>query len=206
MAIDLEAYINRFFGNIHVNWDTVHSLAIQNEGKNRNFGNKGSVLVEEAFLLYSLVRLTKPKYILDAGTYIGVAAMFMAEGLRDNGFGRIVSVEHNNDAYTISGRLFGQLSYSEIECHHMEIEDFVPSDKVDFLFLDTETADRVAQFNYLKQYFANCCWVVFHDAGACKDLESIKYPYLHFKTVREIRVYEVRQNGKNRSCDTNQPS
>lgn len=204
MTIDLEAHINKFFSNIHVNWDTVRSLAIQDESGNKNFGNKGAVLVEEAFLLYSLVRLTKPKYVLDAGTYIGIAAMFMAEGLRDNGFGQIVSVEHNNDAYSISRRLFGQLSYLEIEQHHIEIEDFVPRNRIDFLFLDTETAERVDQFNYLKKYFSDVCWVVFHDSEACEGIETIPYPYLNFKTVRQIRVYEVRQDGKDRSCNTDQ--
>lgn len=170
-------------------------LGIQNEVLNenitiwKNFGNKGSVLVEEAFLLYALVRMTKPFYVVDAGTYIGISAVFMAEALRDNGIGRISTVEHNQGNLDAAKILFKELGYVEIDLWKVEFEDFLPLYPIDFLFLDTETAERVEQFHQLFPHLSKKSWVAFHDAGACKDIETIPYPYLHFHTVREFRVY-----------------
>jgi predicted O-methyltransferase YrrM len=156
-----------------------------------NFGNTGSVLVEEAFLLYALVRMTKPQLVLDCGTYIGISAMFMAEALRDNCSGRIISIEHNSDTYGVARQVFAQTGYHEIELLHQEIETYHPTESIDFLFLDTETADRVQQFVKLFPDLSSNAWVVFHDAGACKDIDLIEYPYLHFKSIRETRVFHV---------------
>ena len=80
----LEEYVSNFFDPVKVNWDTVDRLRIAFEEGTvwKNFGNKGSILVEEAFLLYSLVRMTKPRYVVDLGTYIGISAIFLADALR----------------------------------------------------------------------------------------------------------------------------
>lgn len=159
----------------------------------QNFGNKGSVLIEEAFFLYSLVRMTKPKYVVEGGTYCGIATIFLAEGLRDNGFGRITTLEHNEGTWKVAKVVFERLDYPEIDLQYGDIEKFTPNQVIDFLFLDTECKERVDQFWGLFPYFAAKSWVVFHDAGAIPDLDSIKYPYLHWKSIREIRVYHIQK-------------
>lgn len=195
MDLAFEKHVSDFFDPVIVNWDTVGRLRVSREDstKWKNFSNKGSILVEEAFLLYSLIRMTKPEYVVDLGTYVGISPIFMAEGLRDNGFGDITTIEYHESAYKVAVLLFERLNYLEIDARYMRAEDFVPDRKIDFLFLDTETADRVSQFNHLLPHMSDQSWAVFHDAGACKDIDTIKHPYLHFKSVRELRVFNIRK-------------
>lgn len=148
-----------------------------------NFGNQGSVLVEEAFLLYALVKLIKPNFVLDCGTYTGIAAMFMAEALRDNGFGTIVSIDHNKGNLDVGCYLLTHAQYLEIELVHGEAEEYEPPQPIGFLLLDTETADRVKQFNHFFPFLTDKSWVFFHDAGSCTGIEDIQYPFFHFATI-----------------------
>lgn len=195
MPLQLERRIKAAFGGVHLpmpdEWPPIKVGREHPEQPWKNFGNKGSVLVEEAFFLYSLVRMTKPKFVLDCGTYMGMSAVWMAEALRDNGFGKIVTVEHHDAAVTAASMFFEQAGYKEIELVHKKIEDYTPPELIDFLMLDTETAERIKQFEQLKPFFAEKCWVVFHDAAAIKGLRGLPYPHLWWNTIREFALFCV---------------
>ena len=45
--------------------------------------------------LKSLVETVKPQVVLETGTFIGHSAMKMAEGMKANGFGKIITVEYD---------------------------------------------------------------------------------------------------------------
>jgi hypothetical protein len=197
MSLSFEKNIEAAFGGIRLpiptDWPPIR---ISQEHPNmpwKNFGNKGSVLIEEAFLLYALVRMTKPKFVLDCGTWMGMSAAFMLEAVRDNGFGKVVTIEHHDAAVTAASLFFEQAGYKEIILVHGDVENYIPPEPIDFLMLDTETKDRLQQFHQLKPHFAEKCWVVFHDAGAVKGLRELVYPHLWWKTVRELAVFYVEE-------------
>jgi hypothetical protein len=52
-----------------------------------------AVELEVAELLYALIRAAKPRLVVEAGTGRGIAACFIAEALRDNGAGRLITYE-----------------------------------------------------------------------------------------------------------------
>jgi hypothetical protein len=52
-----------------------------------------SLNLEEAEWLYTLVRLMRPMAIHEFGTGLGVSTKFLLQGLLDNGFGEMYSVE-----------------------------------------------------------------------------------------------------------------
>lgn len=195
MPLDLEKTIEATFGGIHFpfpqDWPPIKVRQEHPEQPWKNFGNKGSVLVEEAFFLYALVRMTKPRFVLDCGTWMGMSVAWMAQALRDNGFGRVVTIEHNESAITVARHFLGESGYSEVAIFPGKLENYVPEEPIDFLFLDTETHDRLKQFEQLKPFFAEKCWVVFHDAGAIKGLRELPYPHLWWKTVREFALFYV---------------
>ncbi len=62
-----------------------------------------AVEVEVAELLYALVRAAKPELVVEAGTGRGIASVFLAEALRDNGLGWLVSFEPD-PAFAQQGR------------------------------------------------------------------------------------------------------
>jgi len=58
-----------------------------------------SAELEVLEFLRSLVKTVKPEVILETGTFIGHSAINMAEALRSNGFGRIVTIEYDPAVY-----------------------------------------------------------------------------------------------------------
>lgn len=53
-----------------------------------------AVTLEDGDFLYALVRVTKPRLVIECGTGKGISGTFIAEALRDNGQGgRLVSYE-----------------------------------------------------------------------------------------------------------------
>src|SRR6201998_1184570 len=51
--------------------------------------------VEVLEFLRTLVTTTKPNLVVETGTFMGVSTLWIAEALRLNGFGRIVSCEYD---------------------------------------------------------------------------------------------------------------
>src|SRR5271165_5203094 len=49
--------------------------------------------------LRTLVTTLKPELIVETGSFLGVSTLWMAEGMRSNGFGRIVSCEFDPVVY-----------------------------------------------------------------------------------------------------------
>ena len=54
----------------------------------------GGVEVEVGEFLYGLVRAIKPKRVLETGLYSAISAMYIALGLKKNGFGHLDTVEY----------------------------------------------------------------------------------------------------------------
>ena len=45
--------------------------------------------------LKTLVTTTKPELIVETGSFMGVSTLWLAQGLKENGFGKIVSCEYD---------------------------------------------------------------------------------------------------------------
>ncbi len=54
----------------------------RDEGLGYEAFNDGSVEVEIGEFLHGMVRLLKPRYILESGTYFGISSSYLAQGLR----------------------------------------------------------------------------------------------------------------------------
>src|ERR1700684_2396464 len=46
--------------------------------------------------LKTLVTTTKPELIVETGSFMGVSTLWLAQGLKENGFGKIVSCEYDS--------------------------------------------------------------------------------------------------------------
>ena len=111
-----------------------------------------------SILLYSLVRMRQPEHIIELGCGTGATAFCMAQALRENGHGKLLSVD-NEQAWpqlaaklpfqqmgmqpvssmaAYIGRLTKQFGLSECLAYHKtELPPFpVPKDELDFLFVD----------------------------------------------------------------------
>lgn len=134
-------------------------------GKKYRMFNTGSVEVEVAEFLYAMVRLTKPKMILDTGTHYGVSAAYMAQALKDNGLGGMVDSYEINPIYAEEAlKLWKTLDILDIRSF---VDDFAKSplieDKYQFALLDTEPQLRFAELIKVYHHIEQGGFIFIHD-------------------------------------------
>lgn len=137
--------------------------------------NGGSVEVEVAEFLYAMVRMLKPKFILETGTHKGVSAAYMAEALWDNthtwdgeGGGYLHTIEFEKSHVFDAQQLINSLGLENyVEIAHMPVEEFhVGSTMYDLIFLDTEPQTRFAELARFEPYLNDGGYMLIHDLHA----------------------------------------
>ena len=135
------------------------------------YGAFGTDAAEEEVceLLASLVRALKPAFVMETGTHEGRSAVYLADALKRNQYGRMVSLEINTDCmkearqrlsrYALLGGGLGQC-----EVLGESSFDYIPPQPIDFLFSDSELGTRLQELTRLRPYLAPRAWVAVHDS------------------------------------------
>lgn len=136
-----------------------------NYGNSYKMWNDGSVECEVGELLYGLVRILKPKNILETGTYKGFSAAYMATGLRDNGFGFLTTIEYNKVMIQKAEKLWIELGLTnfiqQVQGYSLNFD--TGTKFYELLFLDTEPEYR---FKELVKFYPNLSpggYALIHD-------------------------------------------
>jgi predicted O-methyltransferase YrrM len=117
--------------------------------------------------LRTLVTTLKPSLIVETGSFLGVSTVWMAEGLRENGFGRIVSCEFDPVVFTKAQEKIAASGLAQwIDLRNgssLEIE--VPG-QIDLLFSDSDLDIREQEVRrFLPQTSSNGL-ILMHDASS----------------------------------------
>jgi predicted O-methyltransferase YrrM len=136
-----------------------------------------SAELEVLDFLKTLVLTVKPDLIVETGTFIGHSAIKMAEGLRDNGFGRIITIEYD-PAILAKARQNIDASgvASWIECRNASSLDTVIEGVIDILYSDSDTKIREKEIRRFLPRIRPRGLVLVHDASS------------HFKVIREAAL------------------
>lgn len=119
---------------------------IRDEGKGYEMADTGGVELEVGEFLYGLVRLIKPQKVLSTGIYTGVSDMYIAQGLKDNGYGRTDALEIDQSHIDRAIDLWTRTDVaSYITPFRMPSLDFEAIDEYDLFFLDSEPYLRFAE-------------------------------------------------------------
>lgn len=152
--------------------------------------NTGSVEVEIAEFLWSLVRMLKPENVLETGTHLGVSTLYMALALNQNKKGVIYTYEIISQLQDMAESLWADFPEAR---HHIRtvlessLETTCYPQQVDFLFLDSEPGYR---FDELLKFWPNLKvggMVVIHDLDKTLGHHGQTYhnlydwPYGYFK-------------------------
>lgn len=128
--------------------------------------NTGSVEVEIAEFLYSLVRVLKPANILETGTHLGVSTLYMALALRENEKGLIYTYEIIPQLLERAEQLWSDFKglnrYISPLLESSLTTNYFPKE-IDFLFLDSEPGYRFDELNRFWPYLKVGGMVVIHD-------------------------------------------
>ena len=123
-----------------------------------------AIPIEQGWFLYGLMRAIRPRLVVEVGTHKGFSTMFLAGAVRDNGFGRVVSLDVQDwgQQARLAARGFGA---PWVECVIQSEETYVPSQPVEMLFHDGAHGGEaiVASLAHWEPYLAKGAVVLIDD-------------------------------------------
>ena len=141
-----------------------------------------SAELEVLDFLKVLVTTVKPQLILETGTFIGHSAIKMAEGLKANGFGRIVTVEYDPQLFAKARQNIDASGLNRwIENRHASSLDTVVDGPIDLLYSDSEPTIREQEVRRFLPQVKPHGLVLIHDSSS------------HFGEVREAALKMERE-------------
>jgi predicted O-methyltransferase YrrM len=133
--------------------------------------------IEVLDFLQSLVVTIKPSLILETGTFLGYSAIRMAEALKSNGFGRIVTVEFDPKIFARAQEKIDASGLRRwIDSRNQSSLDTKIDGVIDLLFSDSDPDIREAEIRRFLPQLAPYALVLVHDASS------------QFKVVREAAL------------------
>jgi len=136
-----------------------------------------SAEVDVLDFLKQLMTTVKPDLVVETGTFIGHSAIKMAEGLKRNGFGRIITVEYDPLVFAKAKQqidasgLGGWIEYRNASSLETKIDG-----PIDILFSDSDPKIREHEIRRFLPQIKPRGLVLVHDASS------------HFKVVREAAL------------------
>jgi predicted O-methyltransferase YrrM len=133
--------------------------------------------IEVLEFLRCLVTTIKPELIVETGTFSGISTLWMAEGLKQNGGGKIITCEFDPVVYANAKQRIANSELAEwIECRNESSLEMKISGAIDILFSDSDQSIREQEVRrFLPQVNLNGL-ILIHDASS------------HQKTVREAAL------------------
>lgn len=157
--------------------------------------NSGGVEVEVGEFLYGLVRMLKPMRILETGTHHGISACYMGMALKDNGFGKLITIENVPDNVNRANKLFAQHELGKfIDIHIADVRSVELESNFELMFLDSEPIYR---FNELERFYPHLMgggYAFIHDLHRHLSQEGNNMPFgeLPFELNRLLADGELR--------------
>lgn len=142
-----------------------------------------SAEVEILDFLKQIVLTLKPELVIETGTFIGASTIQLAEGLRANGFGRIITCEFDPVVFAkAKERIEASGLGNWIECRNESSLEMKVDGTIDLLFSDSHLPIREEEIRrFLPQISPNGL-ILMHDTSS------------HFKLAREA-AFRLEQEG-----------
>lgn len=133
--------------------------------------------VEVLEFLKTLVTTVKPNLVVETGTFMGVSTLWIAEGLKENGFGRVITIEFDPKIHDAAKSKFEKSGLAPwIDARLGSSLDLEVTGQIDLFFSDSELDIREKEVRrFLPQINPNGI-ILMHDASS------------YMKTVREAAL------------------
>jgi predicted O-methyltransferase YrrM len=133
--------------------------------------------VEVLDFLKTLVTTIKPRLVVETGTFLGHGTLKLAEGVQENGFGKVVTIEFDPAIRARAQERFKASGLdSWIESRLESSLESVIEGTIDLLYSDSHLANREEEIRRLLPQLNPRGLLVIHDASS------------HFKIVREAAI------------------
>jgi predicted O-methyltransferase YrrM len=136
-----------------------------------------SAEVEVLDFLKQLVITLKPNLVVETGTFMGVSTLAIAQGLKQNGFGRVITVEFDPKVFAkAKERIDASGLASWIDARNQSSLDLKVDGTIDLLFSDSDINIREREVRHFLPQVSPNGLILIHDASS------------HQKIVREAAV------------------
>jgi prolipoprotein diacylglyceryl transferase len=136
-----------------------------------------SAEVEVLGFLKSLVTTMKPELVVETGTFSGLSTLRIAEGLKVNGFGRVITCEYDAKVFEAAEKRFaGSGVGGWIDARNESSLDMKVSGRIDMLFCDSDAPLREQEVRKFLPQMNPHGLILMHDASSS------------MKTVREAAL------------------
>jgi prolipoprotein diacylglyceryl transferase len=142
-----------------------------------------SAEVEILDFLKSIVTTIKPQLVVETGTFSGLSALHIAEGLKANGFGRVITCEYDAKVFAAAKERFAASGLSEwIDARNESSLEMKVDGRIDLLFCDSDAPIRVQEVRRFLPQLNPSGLILMHNASSA------------MKTVREDAL-QMEQEG-----------
>ena len=133
--------------------------------------------VEVLEFLRTLVTTIKPRLVVETGTFMGVSTLWIAEAVRMNGFGRIVTCEFDPKVYGTAKEKFGASSFNDlIDLRNESSLEMKVEGTIDLFFSDSDMPIREEEVRRFLPQISPFGVILMHDASS------------HLRQVREASL------------------
>src|SRR6202142_1634782 len=133
--------------------------------------------VEVLEFLRILVTTIKPNLVVETGTFMGVSTLWIAEALRLNGFGRIVSCEYDPKVFETAKQKIEASEFRDlIELRNESSLEMKVAGTIDLFFSDSDMPIREQEVRRYLPQISPFGVILMHDASS------------HLKQVREAAL------------------
>ncbi len=133
--------------------------------------------VEVLEFLRTLVTTTKPNLVVETGTFLGVSTLWIAEALRLNGFGRIVSCEYDPVVFATAKEKIDASPYRDlIDLRHESSLEMKVEGAIDLFYSDSDMPIREQEVRRYLPQISPFGIILMHDASS------------HLKQVRDAAL------------------
>ncbi len=127
--------------------------------------------------LRTLVTTVKPELVVETGSFLGVSTLWIAEGLKRNGFGRVISCEFDPVVFAKAKEKIAASGLTEwIELRNESSLEMQVHGTIDLLFSDSDMPIREQEVKRFLPQINPQGLVLMHDASS------------HLKTVRDAAL------------------
>jgi len=124
--------------------------------------------------LRTLITTIKPELVVETGSFLGVSTLWIAEGLKSNGFGKIISCEFDPIVFAKAQEKIAASGLSEwIELRNESSLEMKVEGTIDLFFSDSDMPIREAEVKRFLPQIRSTGLILMHDASS------------HLKVVRD---------------------
>ncbi|MBV8475515.1 MAG: class I SAM-dependent methyltransferase [Acidobacteria bacterium] len=127
--------------------------------------------------LRAVVTTIKPELVLETGTFSGISTLWIAEGLKANGRGKVITCESDPTVFlSAQGRIASSGLSAWIDCRRQSSLEVAVDGRIDLLFSDSDMGIREQEVRRFLPQMSPYGIILMHDASS------------HLKQVRQAAL------------------